>query len=100
MPKPRILDLETLRLESGGHSSPDKGFCVMEAVAFVAGEPFSDPGQHYPVDCPAGSQQEAQPAVHRLPVKHRGIGLALGAEGAASGSTVLGVLRHGTSLFP
>ncbi len=37
----RELDLDTLILKSGAHS-PDGEFCVMEAVAFVAGEPWSD----------------------------------------------------------
>lgn len=32
---------EGTRLERGGHGSPDKGLCVMEAVAWVAGEPHS-----------------------------------------------------------
>jgi len=34
--------LEKLTLGSGSHSGPDEGFCVMEAVAYIAGEPFSD----------------------------------------------------------
>ena len=38
----QTLDLDSLELASGGHSSPDKGMCVMEAVAFMAGEPFSE----------------------------------------------------------
>ena len=33
---------EGLVLGSGAHDSADKGMCVMEAVSFVAGEPFSD----------------------------------------------------------
>ena len=33
--------LDTLVLDSGGHE-PDGEFCVMEAVAYVAGEPWSD----------------------------------------------------------
>jgi hypothetical protein len=36
------LDLEVLELAAGGHSAPEDGMCVMEAVAFVAGEKFSD----------------------------------------------------------
>ena len=31
-----------LVLRSGAHPSPDAGMCVMEAVAFVAGEPHTD----------------------------------------------------------
>jgi hypothetical protein len=37
--------LEPLVLESGGHDAPNNGLvhaCVMEAVAYVAGEPWSD----------------------------------------------------------
>ena len=34
--------LETLKLKHGSHETPDDGMCVMEAVAYVAGEPFSD----------------------------------------------------------
>ncbi|MGH9071960.1 MAG: hypothetical protein ACRDX8_12545 [Acidimicrobiales bacterium] len=37
----RDLDLGQLVLKSGAHS-PDGGFCVMEAVAYVAGEEWSD----------------------------------------------------------
>ena len=38
----RELDLQTLTLASGGHD-PDSGqMCVMEAVAYMAGEPWSD----------------------------------------------------------
>jgi hypothetical protein len=38
---PRSLDLDALRLDRGSHA-PDGRFCVMEAVAWVAGEPWSD----------------------------------------------------------
>src|SRR4051812_33719151 len=34
--------LSTLVLKGGAHSSLEQGACVMEAVAFVAGEPHSD----------------------------------------------------------
>lgn len=37
----RALDLETLYLERGKHD-PDSKMCIMEAVAYVAGEPWSD----------------------------------------------------------
>jgi len=40
----RELDLETLVLKPGAHT-PDGVMCVMEAVAFVAGEPWSDSPQ-------------------------------------------------------
>ncbi|MDP2320722.1 MAG: hypothetical protein Q8O42_15445, partial [Acidobacteriota bacterium] len=36
-------------IKHGAHDSPDDGMCIMEAVAFVAGEPFSD---HPPCACP------------------------------------------------
>jgi hypothetical protein len=40
------INLDTLEklgpLKSGSHSGPDAGACIMEAVAFVAGEPWSD----------------------------------------------------------
>lgn len=36
----RIAALPHLR--KGSHNSPEEGMCVMEAVAYVAGEPFSD----------------------------------------------------------
>ena len=36
------LDLETLRLDHGAHPSFEAGHCLMEAVAFFAGEPHSD----------------------------------------------------------
>lgn len=38
----RLERIEALQLESGGHSSLEEGMCIMEAVAYVAGEPFSD----------------------------------------------------------
>ncbi len=41
----RLPYLETLELESGGHEAPNNGLvhaCVMEAVAYVAGDPWSD----------------------------------------------------------
>src|SRR5690348_9382060 len=40
----RKLNLDTLHLYSGSHP-PEAGFCVMEAVAYVAGEPWSDSPQ-------------------------------------------------------
>lgn len=36
------LDLETLRLERGRHRPGSNRFCLMEAVACLAGEPWSD----------------------------------------------------------
>ena len=39
--KRRTLDLATLMLAKGAHH-PDHTFCVMEAVAFIAGEPWTD----------------------------------------------------------
>jgi hypothetical protein len=37
----RLALLDKITLEAGGHQ-PDSRFCVMEAVAYVAGEPWSD----------------------------------------------------------
>ena len=37
----RWAKLQGLSLKSGAHS-PNSTFCVMEAVAYVAGEPWSD----------------------------------------------------------
>ncbi|HWC30714.1 MAG TPA: hypothetical protein VG845_11600, partial [Dehalococcoidia bacterium] len=37
----RLAELKTVTLDAGGHK-PDGEFCVMEAVAYVAGEPWSD----------------------------------------------------------
>ena len=38
----RLDALATLTLKNGSHPSPDDGLCVMEAAAWVAGEPHSD----------------------------------------------------------
>ena len=38
----RTLDLEQLTLDAGAHKSLDGGACVMEAVAYIAGEPWTD----------------------------------------------------------
>jgi hypothetical protein len=38
----RLAELDGLMLTKGAHSSWEEGACVMEAVAYVAGEPFSD----------------------------------------------------------
>jgi hypothetical protein len=37
-----LLDLDTLTLAKGSHESPDDGMCVLEAVALMAGESFTD----------------------------------------------------------
>ena len=37
----RIVDLESIQLEAGDHA-PDSKYCVMELVAYVSGEPWSD----------------------------------------------------------
>jgi hypothetical protein len=34
--------LAAISLLEGSHTSAEDGMCVMEAVAYVAGEPFSD----------------------------------------------------------
>lgn len=38
----RTLDLDTVTLAHGKHGSPEGGLCLLEAVAYVAGEPHSD----------------------------------------------------------
>jgi hypothetical protein len=41
----RLARLDGLVLKSGGHTAPDNGLvdaCVMEAVSYIAGEPWSD----------------------------------------------------------
>jgi len=38
----RHLDRDALKLESSSHPSPEDGMCIMEAVAYMAHEPFSD----------------------------------------------------------
>ena len=38
----KTLDLDTVTLARGVHSKFEEGVCVMEAVAYVAGEPHSD----------------------------------------------------------
>src|SRR5579862_4234991 len=43
------LDLDKIVLAEGAHKSPEYGMCVMEAVAYVAGEPFTD---HPQCACP------------------------------------------------
>lgn len=37
----RLEEISRRTLDSGAHGSPDDGLCVMEAVAYVAGEPHS-----------------------------------------------------------
>jgi len=37
-----VISHQTVRLERGGHASPDRGMCVMELASVLAGEPFSD----------------------------------------------------------
>jgi hypothetical protein len=42
MTTPPPLDIDTLTLSRGGHQAGDGQYCVMEAVAFIAGEPWTD----------------------------------------------------------
>ncbi len=37
-----MKNLEEITLKVGGHNSPEDGMCVMEAVSYLRGEPFSD----------------------------------------------------------
>jgi len=41
----RMATIEALALSSGSHAEFDQGMCVMEAVSYVAGEPWSDAPQ-------------------------------------------------------
>lgn len=72
------IDLETLTLESGSHDDRDEGVCLLEAVAWWAGEAHSDhPACVSPVLAafgralndilPAGKRQELVPLVPQLP---------------------------------
>jgi len=45
----RLSEVLTTSLDSGGHKNISDGMCVMEAVAYVAGEPWSD---HPACACP------------------------------------------------
>jgi hypothetical protein len=45
----RELDIEVLRLDSGAHSADSERMCVMEAVAYLAGEPWSDSSCNAPL---------------------------------------------------
>ena len=36
------IDPTTITLDKGSHENPDDGMCLLEAVAYVQGEPFSD----------------------------------------------------------
>ena len=49
------IDLDTLHLKGGGHSGPESGACLLEAVSWFAGEPWSDrPACTSPVLAAAG----------------------------------------------
>jgi hypothetical protein len=37
-----MINIEEIELKKGAHDSPEQGMCIMEAVAYIAGEPFSD----------------------------------------------------------
>src|SRR5262245_2190574 len=37
-----LLELSGIVLESGEHTSPEEGLCLLEAVAYIAGEKHSD----------------------------------------------------------
>jgi hypothetical protein len=34
--------LRSLKLEAGGHSKPEQGMCLLEAIAYIQDQPFSD----------------------------------------------------------
>lgn len=41
----RLAHVTALNLKSGGHEANERAMCVMEAVSYVAGEPWSDAPQ-------------------------------------------------------
>ncbi len=41
----RLAQVQAMELSSGGHGNMSEGMCVMEAVSFVAGEPWTDSPQ-------------------------------------------------------
>ena len=45
----KLAEVLALHLDAGSHGSLDKGLCVMEAVSYVSGEPWSD---HPKCACP------------------------------------------------
>lgn len=45
----KLEELKAISLQCGSHKEAQKQFCVMEAVAYVAGEPHSD---HPQCACP------------------------------------------------
>ncbi len=45
----RIAEIEAWKIDVGAHLSPEVGACIMEAVSYVAGEPWSD---HPACACP------------------------------------------------
>ncbi len=45
----KLLALEEIVLSTGSHNSAEAGMCLMEAVAYIAREPFSD---HPACACP------------------------------------------------
>jgi hypothetical protein len=74
----RTIDLDTLHLDTGSHRSPTHGLCLLEAVAFVAGEPHSaHPACVSPILGEFGRQlndrldddrrQDLKPLITRLP---------------------------------
>ena len=38
----RLKDIEQITIAHGKHATPDDGMCLLEAAAWIAGEPFSD----------------------------------------------------------
>jgi hypothetical protein len=38
----RLTELDTIQLAHGKHDTPENGMCLLEAAAYIAGEPFTD----------------------------------------------------------
>ena len=71
---------------SGAHSSPDEGACIMEAVSYIAGEPWSD---HPACVCPAiaafcRSWNDSLPTGERDAVLRPLVPLLIGTRGSAA----------------
>lgn len=73
-----IIDLTTIRLDAGGHNTRDEGLCLLEAVAWVAGEPHTDQpacvspvlgafGRRLNDVLPDDKRQQLTPLIQRLP---------------------------------
>lgn len=55
-----------IKLDNCSHSSIDDGMCVMEAVAYVAGEPWSDAGDDARAAAGDAARAVLNPTVEKL----------------------------------